>query len=453
MSSKNFLINQRQTNMPKKNYKNWSQQDLIKEITKLEKRKKYGIVWEDKPEKVAEMCKEKLPVLEEVKSKAITTDNNEPINILIEGDNYHALSVLNYTHKGKVDVIYIDPPYNTGKKKEFKYNDHWVDKDDSYRHSKWLSFMYKRLLLAKNLLSKNGVIFIAIDDNEIAQLKLLTDYVFGEANFVNIICWKSRDSISNDLIISQNHNFHLLYAKNINAKFINRKEFRLEKEIKGFSNPDNDPKGPWKLTPVDGPGGVRKGNPYYEFLGIKGYWRYSKETMQERYDNGSIVKRKNSLGRKYYQTQAEADGGMSATTWWDDIGTTTEGTKELRDIIGENDFNNPKPTSLLMKIIELSLPKDGVILDFMAGSGTTGHATLKYNDLDNGHKRFILCTNNEGNICSKICYPRIRKAMKGYQTQKGKRVNALAGNLKYYRTGFVDASPPSCLVIGQALMG
>ena len=148
--------------MPRENFSEWSKQDLIEEVKKLKKRKKYGIVWEDKPEQVAELCKEKLPILAEDKSKEIETDKNKPVNILIEGDNYHALSVLNYTHKGKIDVIYIDPPYNTGNK-DFKYNDSWVDSEDSYRHSKWLSFIEKRLKLTKSLLKSTGGIFISID--------------------------------------------------------------------------------------------------------------------------------------------------------------------------------------------------------------------------------------------------------------------------------------------------
>ena len=161
---------------------------LKDEVERLKKelklKKKYGLVWEDKPEEVVEMCKKKLPVLKEVKNKEIITDKNKPVNLLIEGDNYHALSVLNYTHAKKIDVIYIDPPYNTGNK-DFIFNDHYVDKEDFYRHSKWLSFMEKRLKLAKNLLKDTGVIFISIDDNEAAQLKMLMDQIFGEENFVN----------------------------------------------------------------------------------------------------------------------------------------------------------------------------------------------------------------------------------------------------------------------------
>jgi len=430
--------------MPRENYDKWSNQDLIAEIKKLKKRKKYGIVWEDKPEEVAELCKKKLPVLTEDKTKEVITNREKPVNILIEGDNYHALSVLNYTHKGKIDVIYIDPPYNTGKKNEWVYNDHYVDKEDSYRHSKWLSFMEKRLKLAKNLLKPSGLIFIAIDDNEVAQLKLLCDEIFGENNFISVVCWKSRDSISNDLIISQNHNFHLVYAKRFKDVFDRRDSFRLPRELTGFRNPDNDPNGPWKLMPVDGPGGEAKGNPHYEFLGIKGYWRYSRETMQKLYDNGQVIKRGRSLGRKYYLKDAK-EKGMSATTWWDDVGTTTDGTKELIELLGDKVFNNPKPTSLIEKILTLSTDnkKEWAILDFFAGSGTTAHAVLKSNEDDDGKRRFILCTNNEDNngsglkVAEDICYPRIKKVIQNLNKEAKNKSNGL----KYFRTDFVDAEP------------
>src|SRR5258708_1534498 len=163
------------------NYLSWTREELVEEIGKLKKRKKYGIVWEGKPEEVVELCKKEFPVLEEDKQKAINSSEDKPMNLIIEGDNYHSLSVLNYTHKGEIDIIYIDPPYNTGNK-DFVYNDHYVDIDDGYRHSKWLNFMDKRLRLAKNLLKADGIICISIDDNEQAQLKLLCDEIFHETN-------------------------------------------------------------------------------------------------------------------------------------------------------------------------------------------------------------------------------------------------------------------------------
>lgn len=432
--------------MKKESYADWSKEDLIKEIKKLKKRKKYGVVWDEEhtKEKFEKEAQGKLPVLKEVINKEIKTDENKPINILIEGDNYHALSVLNYTHKDAIDVIYIDPPYNTGSGDSFRYNDKIVDKEDAYRHSKWLSFMSKRLKLAKNLLKNTGTIFIAIDDNEIAQLKLLCDEIFGESNFIATICWKSRDSISNDLIMSQNHNYHLVYAKKFKEIFDRRNSFRLPKELKGFKNPDNDSRGPWKLMPVDGPGGAAKGNPHYEFLGIRGYWRYSKQTMQKLYESGQIVKSSTgkSIQRKYYLRDAKKSG-TAATTWWDDAGTTTQGTKELIEIFGEKIFNNPKPTTLIDKILVLATDNtmEYIILDFFAGSGTTAHSVLKLNKEDGGNRKFILCTNNENNICTDVCYPRIKKVIRGYTNTKGKKVGDIFENLKYFKTAFVDSEP------------
>ena len=258
----------------------------------LRSQKKYGLVWEDKPENAELRMVDEMPVLEEVPERAIISDDAEaPNHVLIEGDNLEALTALSYTHTGKIDVIYIDPPYNTGNK-DFVYNDSFVDKENGYRHSMWLSFMNKRLKIAKNLLSEKGVIFISIDDNEQAQLKMLCDEIFGEKNCLATVVQKSRDSISGDLLFSPNHNYLLVYAKKQEVIFANRDNFRIPVEVDEtkFKNPDNDPRGPWKLNPVDGPGGARKGNPYYTFLGVTGFYRYSKEMMQKYYDEGLIIK-------------------------------------------------------------------------------------------------------------------------------------------------------------------
>jgi adenine-specific DNA-methyltransferase len=411
--------------MAKKDYSKLTKDQLLEVIEKLEGKKKYGLVWDEErvPEKVVTDCQDKLPVLTEVKGKEITTNENEPTHILIEGDNYHALSVLNYTHKGKIDLIYIDPPYNTGKDDEWKYNDKFVDNLDTYRHSKWLTFMSKRLELARNLMKDEGLIFISIDDNEIAQARLICDKIFGEDNFVNIICQKSRHSISNDLIISENHNFLLFYAKKKPILFKNRYKFRLKKEdFKGYANPNNDPEGPWKLVPVDGPGGETKGNPHYEFEGVTGYWRYSKEDMQKYFDKGLIVVRGKSLSRKAYLKDDK--GVIAVTTWWDDAGVTTDGTNELIRVLGSKAFNNPKPVSLIKRITELSLEKDGIILDFFAGSGTTGQAIIEMNAKDGGKRQVILCTNNENKICEEVTYPRVRNIIKGFDFE-GNQVDNL----------------------------
>lgn len=188
----------------------------------LNKQKKYGLVWEDKPEDVEERLRDELPVLKEVKERFISSEDPEaPNHILIEGDNLEALTALTYTHAGKIDVIYIDPPYNTGNK-DFIYNDSFVDSEDSFRHSKWLSFMNKRLKLAKGLLSDKGVIFISIDDNEQAQLKLLCDEIFEEANFITNFPRITKASGKTTDKIASNHDYLLVYAKQINNCIISR---------------------------------------------------------------------------------------------------------------------------------------------------------------------------------------------------------------------------------------
>ena len=408
----------------------------------LAENKPYGLVWEDKPEDVEERLREELPVLKEVSERAIISDNPDaPNHILIEGDNLEALTALAYTHEGKIDVIYIDPPYNTGNK-DFVYNDHYVDKDDSYRHSKWLSFMSRRLKIAKQLLSEKGVIFISIDDNEQANLKLLCDEIFGRNNFLASVVQKSRDSISGDLLFSPNHNYLLVYSLKQSVIFTHKDDFRIPSVVnaKLFKNPDNDPRGPWKLNPVDGPGGERKGNPYYTFLGITGYYRYSKEMMQKYYEDGLIIKRKNSLGKKYFLSQALSKKGNPPTTWWDDAGTTTNGTKLLQKILPDVVFNNPKPIELIIRCLQL-MYKNATILDFFAGSGTTLHATMQLNKVDGGHRKCILVTNNENGICENVTYERNKRVIEGYTTPKGEQVAGLTdNNLRYYRTDFVGRS-------------
>ena len=409
----------------------------------LREGKTYGLVWEDKPEAVEERLRNKLPVLTEVKERTLISDSKDaPNHILIEGDNLEVLTTLAYTHAGRIDVIYIDPPYNTGNK-DFVYNDSFVDKEDTYRHSKWLSFMNRRLKIAKQLLSDKGVIFISIDDNEQAQLKLLCDEIFGANNFLASVVQKSRDSISGDLLFSTNHNYLLVYALKQSIIFAHKEEFRIPSMAneKAFKNPDNDPRGPWKLNPVDGPGGERKGNPYYTFLGITGYYRYSKEMMQKYYDDGLIIKRKNSLGKKYFLSQALSKKGDPPTTWWDDAGTTTNGTKLLQKILPDIIFNNPKPIELITRCLQL-MYKDATILDFFAGSGTTLHATMQLNAKDGGRRRCILVTNNENNICESVTYERNKRVIQGYTTPKGEHVAGLTeNNLRYYKTDFVPSEP------------
>ncbi|WP_142410406.1 DNA methyltransferase, partial [Heyndrickxia sporothermodurans] len=222
--------------------------------------------------------------------------------------------------------INIDPPYNTGN--DFVYKDNFKDGLQNYLvqtgqvdsegnqlstnfesngrfHTDWLNMMYPRLKLARNLLTDDGAIFISIDDSEEANLVKICDEIFGEKNRVGLICHKSRASVSNDKIISPNHNRILFYAKNIEILNEKRQLIGEDPDLSNFEYDDNDGKGPYRLTPVDGPGGAKKGNPYYEFLGVQGYFRYSKGTMEEKYSQGLIVKKSNSLYQKYYMEKAK----------------------------------------------------------------------------------------------------------------------------------------------------
>ena len=421
-------------------YKDFSREQLIDKILKLEK-ERYGLVWEDKEEEVAKRCDSELPLLKEDCTKEIICDSTLPYNIIIEGDNYHSLYALNFTHKKSIDVIYIDPPYNTGNN-DFRYNDSYVDKTDRFRHSKWLSFMSKRLRLAKNLLSNNGLIFISIDENEFAQLKLLCDSIFTEKNYVVDLIWNSRKSVSNDTIVSLNHNHTLIYARNIDIIQHNKVNYRLRGSKEKFSNPDNDPRGEWTADPFDAPD-IRENLTYVienpntgkKYLPPKGrHWRTTEEEYKKFLADGRIVfgktgKSKPQLKRFYYEAEKK---GVVSKSIWDDVGTTTNGTQELEKILGEKKFNNPKPMSFLLKILELASSKDSTVLDFFAGSGTTGHAVLAMNRRDGGNRKFILCTNNENNICTEVTYPRIKKVTEGYAD-----VSGIPTNLKYYTQTFV----------------
>lgn len=404
----------------KKDYNNWTKEELIKRIKELEKRKKYGLVWEDKPEEVIEMCKNKLPVLKEIKSKEISTDKNTPVNLLIEGDNYHALSVLNYTHEKKIDIIYIDPPYNTGNK-DFIFNDHYVDKEDAYRHSKWLSFMEKRMKLAKTLLKETGLIVISIDDNEYAQLKLLMDdpALYGENNFRNtIVVSRVKKNIQERTYVrtlNLRHGYVLFYGNPKCAIAIPTKH--QEKAVR------------WHA--FDAPG-VRK-MMEYELFGHKPptgrHWMLEKAKVKELQKKG-LLRPHPKTGKPQYKLKASTETNLD-TNWMD----LQEGSSKWKF---ENGEKNPE---LIKRLLNMLPNKNCVVLDYFAGSGTTGQSVLELNREDGGNRQFILCTNNENNICIDYCYPRLKKSIKGGVNLQDKIINALGGNLKYFKTDFVDAEP------------
>lgn len=412
----------------------------------LKKDKKYGLVWEDKPEEVEERLRKELPVLKEVKDRAILEGGPEaPNHILIEGDNLEALTTLSYTHEGKIDLIYIDPPYNTGNN-DFVYNDNYINKDDDFRHSMWLSFMYKRLKIARRLLTDRGVIYISIGDDEDAQLKLLCNEIFGEKNKISDVIWQSRKSVSNDAMISLNHNYTLVYAKDINN--LSKLDFRLEGDVSKFSNPDNDINGDWVADPFDAPE-IRENLSYVitnpntgkKILPAKGrHWRTTEKAYLEFLNKGMIVFGKNGKGKpqlKRYLKDCNLKN-LTPISIWNDIETTTNGTQLLDSILGERKFNNPKPIGLLNRILLLSSKENSIILDFFAGSGTTLHAVMQLNKEDGGTRQCILCTNNENNICEVVTYERNKRVINGYIKPNGEFIPGLKdNNLRYYKTAFV----------------
>ena len=258
-------------------------------------------------------------------------------------------------------------------------------------HSDWLTMMYPRLRLARNLLRPDGVLLVSIDDTEVANLRAILDEVFGRANLISQIVHKARASVSNDKVVSQNHNHILLYARDFDAVFAQRASIGLDPNLSGFANPDDDPRGPWKLTPVDGPGGARKGNPFYEFLGVEGYWRYSQETMEQKYADGLIIRTSSGLQQKYFLSQAR-ESRRTVTSWWDDAGLTSSATRRLTQLMGGAVFDTPKPIELLTRMLNMFTFNDrsAIVLDFFAGSATTGHAVMLANAEDGGARSFIL---------------------------------------------------------------
>ncbi|WP_247236432.1 site-specific DNA-methyltransferase [Telluribacter sp. SYSU D00476] len=469
-------------------------------INLVNTKKKYGLMWEDKPEDVEEFLRQHLPVLSEVVERRILaspqsnplptprplftsitakqgtisfTDATEeeaeepgnpsegeapgtgeakpaPDHILIEGDNLHALTALTFTHEGLVDVIYIDPPYNTGNK-DFKYNDRFIDHEDTYRHSKWLSFMQKRLLIAKRLLSSMGVIFISIDDNEQAQLKLLCDEVFGEENFIDCIIWqKNFAPRSSAKFFSSNHEFILCYTKNKNSLKLNLLP-RTSTQNDRYKNPDNDPRGIWTSGDLSArnyyslgtykivtPGGrVIDGPP-------KGmYWRVSEENFKKLVEENKIWFGSDGKGvprLKRFLSDVQ-DGVLPQTIWLHtEAGNTQEAKKEVLEVFGNDEgfFTTPKPLKLLNRILNIASNKNSIILDFFAGSGTTLHATMQLNAEDGGIRQCILVTNNENGIAEEVCYERNKRVIQGYTNAKGQQVPGLTNNsLRYYRSDMV----------------
>lgn len=397
---------------------------------------RYGLVWscEQVKEKVDnDLSQGSLPYFNPITDLAIN-QYNPHYHMLIEGDNYHTLKLLQTTHKEKVNVIYIDPPYNTGNK-DFKYNDKFVDSEDSYRHSKWLSFMKKRLLLAKTLLNDDGVIFLSIDNNEFAQLKLLCDEIFGENNFISNLVWKKKNGGGNDSkFVINEHEYILLYAKNIKSAFF-KKDTKATVKMK---YPNKDEKGYYQLERLDKqslgylksldfPIFDKEGKKYIvkqkDTTNPNARWRWSEKKVLE--DMDQLVFKNGHVYTKNYQKQEYLP---SSILYDERFGRTQSGKILLQKIINKDVFTYPKPLDLIKHLLRISTRENAIVLDFFAGSGTTGHAVLELNKEDGGNRQFIMCTNNENNICTDITLPRLKAVINGYRKQP-----AINTGLHYYK--------------------
>ena len=373
-----------------------------------ERAERYQFTWPDKSKAILLANSPINATLRPCREDSVDFDNTQ--NLYIEGDNLDVLKCLKETYLHKVKMIYIDPPYNTGN--DFVYEDDFAQSSEEYLansgqfdeqgnrmftnaesngrfHTDWLNMIYPRLKVARDLLTDDGAIFISIGDDEGDNLQKVCDEIFGEKNFIADICHKHRASVSNDRIISENHNHLLFYCKKVATLFSKHKLIGEDPVLEGFNLEDE--RGKYKLTPVDGPGGAKKGNPHYEFLGVTGYWRYSKETMQAKYDQGLIVRTTNGLQQKYYLEQAKLSR-RTVTTWWDDNFLTSSATKQLIDLMGTKTFDNPQNVNLLLRCLKMitKFDKDSLILDFFSGSATTAHAVMQLNSEDGGNRKFIM---------------------------------------------------------------
>lgn len=452
--------------------------ESIRALNKIEialTEKKYGLVWEEHSENVDEMLKNNIPVFNETKDFLIKKIESERFNFLLEGDNLHSLKLLEKTHKEKIDVIYIDPPYNTGNE-DFKYDDNFIDKNDGFKHSKWLSFMSKRLDIAYNLLADDGIIAISIDENEIAPLRMLCDEIFGEDNLLSnqhIQVRYASKSLNEKNDWQPLMEYVLIYAKN-KLKFkanLPYEDYNLEKFIFEFEELTEGntinlggkkvvifKQGEWKVKKhkkEDGKigllketwasGSVLTGNTSGKFFdqhistrkeidGLKSLYKVygiGEDGIGYRYFTGP--QRANAIRGKFYSgvplVRVEELNSEEGSLKYKPIVNYIDYSADFGNIRheGEVSFNNgKKPIKMIKEIINYHKNKDIIVLDFFAGSGTTGHAVIDLNKEDKGNRKYILCTNNENKICEEITYKRLKNIQKD-----------LPHNLKYYKTNFI----------------
>ncbi len=423
--------------------------------------KRFGLVWEEHEETADVMMRKSIPVFTEVPENKLTNACDEGYNFILEGDNIHSLYLLEKTHRGRIDVIYIDPPYNRGKL-DFVYDDDFVDPNDGFIHSKWLSFMSKRLLLAKRLLSDQGTIFMSIDDHEQAALKMLCDDIFGVDNFVTCIPRVSKQQRSaQERHMDVSHDYVLCYSYSDDFVHIINRDIDATKVKKDHIGTyiENDT----KAILADKSKGYSKGGDYdFEYNGkvyqpidkngIRNRWLWTKPRMEAAAKLGILVETGSSLRMRLYldhkfddktNTMVPKNPNLIFHTsdfMTNSCYTNATGSSELKSIGIDlfQRFNNPKPISLIRDLIRLCDYKDDIIvLDFFAGSGTTAQAVMELNK-DGGHRRFILCTNNQNEICSNVTYPRVKTVITGLRADGTVYSEGVHANVKYYKTEFIS---------------
>ncbi len=417
----------------------------LNEIAKDVKGKKYGLIFEEHREAIDELLETHIPVLVEEEKLAI--DNGGEQNFLIEGDNLAALKLLEKTHKGKIDVIYIDPPYNTGK--TFIYNDHIIGDDDAFKHSKYASFVNERISIAKKLLSPNGIMFISVDDKEQSTMRLVCDEIFSESHFLTTIGWEKRTKCQNTKtakkMLQPKIEYILVYKNTssrieFNCHVIGQKEY-----------PEKDETGIYRIEEIGqmGKSGVRgRASMIFPILGISpnegNQWKLGKDTILELIERKDLFKKNGKVYRKVRPGDESFD---SIKPFWslffaEQFGTAESAKRELDSILNKKDhgFETVKPTQMIEELIFQASNDNSIILDFFAGSGTTAQSVLETNVDYGGKRKFIVCTNNENNICRDITYQRLKTVITGKRKDKTKYSGGLPGSLKYFRIDYVPIS-------------
>jgi adenine-specific DNA-methyltransferase len=458
----------------KRDYSSWSKDQLISELLGLSSRKKFGLVWEDKSEETAIELQSNIPLLRRLPEKDVLKGRDDSSNLMVVGDNLHSLSVLNYTHGKSFDVIYIDPPYNTGNK-DFVFNDKYVEDDDAYRHSMWLSFMKKRLKLARNLLAPGGLIFISIDDNEYPRLALLGDEIFGASRRLGPIVWFYEGVNDNSAFIKKTHEYVLCYSAddspNLSRK-VRDKNVALGDVISNsvLKNGAKNPPSTVHLTegfPADFETGVIEASSVkilevdcdivvkdfklVNSVNVKSGW--SSKNILEEFIRGRFQPVEDARGQLttfkikksgniHYEKVRDTSHVLSVVR---NLGTTQQASEELK-AMGLR-FSFPKPVGLIAYLLSFHANGNARILDFFAGSGTTGHATLELNRQDGGGRTFVVCTSNEGEIADEVCYPRLSKVINGYgegsRSKDGIGANLRFAEISLFGSPATDASKKS----------